>query len=95
MKDKVKVNISDIRNPTSMNYLVKGMDYIYHIAGQVNHVDSVKDPLNDLSINVEGTLVLMEALRMNNPNAKVIFMDTSVGKTNELMKDLIASQEIK
>ncbi len=28
-------------------------------------------------------------------NAKVIFMDTSVGKTSELMKDLIASQEIK
>jgi len=76
VKDKVKVNISDIRNPTSMNHLVKGMDYIYHIAGQVNHVDSVKDPLNDLSINVEGTLVLMEALRMNNPEAKVIFTGT-------------------
>ncbi len=28
-------------------------------------------------------------------NSKVIFMDTSVGKTSELMKDLIASQEIK
>ncbi len=76
VKDKVKVNISDIRNPTSMNHLVKGMDYIFHIAGQVNHVDSVKDPLNDLSINVEGTLVLMEALRMNNPDAKVIFTGT-------------------
>ncbi|MBN8586566.1 MAG: GDP-mannose 4,6-dehydratase [Ignavibacteria bacterium] len=76
VKDKVKVNISDIRNPTSMNHLVKGMDYIFHIAGQVNHVDSVKDPLNDLSINVEGTLVLMEALRMNNPLARVIFTGT-------------------
>lgn len=76
VKDIVKVNISDIRNPTSMNHLVKGMDYIYHIAGQVNHVDSVKDPLNDLSINVEGTLVLMEALRKNNPGAKVIFTGT-------------------
>lgn len=76
VKDKVKVNISDIRNPTSMNHLVKGMDYIFHIAGQVNHVDSVKDPLNDLSINVEGTLVLMEALRMNNPDARVIFTGT-------------------
>ncbi|MEO8512665.1 MAG: NAD-dependent epimerase/dehydratase family protein [Ignavibacteria bacterium] len=76
VKNKVKFNISDIRNPTSMNHLVKGMDYIYHIAGQVNHVDSVKYPLNDLSINVEGTLVLMEALRLNNPEAKVIFTGT-------------------
>lgn len=76
VKDKVKLNISDIRNPTSMNHLVKGMDYVFHIAGQVNHVDSVKNPLNDLSINVEGTLVLMEALRMNNPGARVIFTGT-------------------
>ncbi len=76
VKDKIKVNISDIRNSTSMNHLVKGMDYVFHIAGQVNHVDSVKDPLNDLSINVEGTLVLMEALKNNNPSAKVIFTGT-------------------
>lgn len=76
VKDKVHVNISDIRNATSMNHLVKDVDYVFHIAGQVNHVDSVKNPLNDLSINVEGTLIIMEALRMNNPNAKVIFTGT-------------------
>jgi UDP-glucose 4-epimerase len=76
VKNKVRVNISDIRNRTSMNHLVKGMDYIFHLAGQVNHVDSVKNPLNDLSINVEGTLVIMEALRENNPGAKVIFTGT-------------------
>jgi UDP-glucose 4-epimerase len=76
VKDKVKINISDIRNPVSMNHLVKGQDYIFHLAGQVNHVDSVKNPLQDLSINVEGTLVLMESLRQNNPDAKVIFTGT-------------------
>jgi len=76
VKDKVRVNISDIRNATSMNHLVKDVDYVFHLAGQVNHVDSVKNPLNDLSINVEGTLVIMEALRMNNPEAKVIFTGT-------------------
>ncbi|HEY3249783.1 MAG TPA: GDP-mannose 4,6-dehydratase [Ignavibacteria bacterium] len=76
VKDKVRINISDIRNATSMNHLVKGMDYVFHLAGQVNHVDSVKNPLNDLSINVEGTLIIMEALRINNPTAKVIFTGT-------------------
>ncbi len=76
VKNNVKVNISDIRNSNSMNFLVQGMDYIFHLAGQVNHVDSVKNPLNDLSINVEGTLVIMEALRMFNPEAKVVFTGT-------------------
>jgi UDP-glucose 4-epimerase len=76
VKDKVKINISDIRNRVSMNHLVKGMDYIFHLAGQVNHVDSVKNPLQDLSINVEGTLTIMESLKQNNPDAKVIFTGT-------------------
>lgn len=76
IKNKVEVNISDIRNQISMNHLVKDKDYIFHLAGQVNHVDSVKNPLQDLSINVEGTLVLMQALKMNNPNTRVIFTGT-------------------
>jgi UDP-glucose 4-epimerase len=76
VKDKVRINISDIRNRDSMNYLVRGIDYVFHLAGQVNHVDSVKNPLNDLSINVEGTMVIMEALRNNNPSARVIFTGT-------------------
>lgn len=76
VKDKIQINISDIRNQTSMNHLVKDVDYVFHLAGQVNHVDSVKNPLQDLSINVEGTLVIMEALRQNNKNAKVIFTGT-------------------
>lgn len=76
VKNRININISDIRNQVSMNHLVKEMDYIFHLAGQVNHVDSVKNPLQDLSINVEGTLVIMEALRQNNKNAKVIFTGT-------------------
>ncbi|MFI5145053.1 MAG: GDP-mannose 4,6-dehydratase [Ignavibacteria bacterium] len=76
VKNKIKINISDIRNQVSMNHLVKGQDYIFHLAGQVNHVDSVKNPLQDLSINVEGTLVIMEALKNNNRSAKVIFTGT-------------------
>jgi nucleoside-diphosphate-sugar epimerase len=63
--DRVTVNVSDVRNQLSMNHLVKGMDYIFHLAGQVNHVDSMKNPLQDLEINT-GTLVLLEALRHHN-----------------------------
>lgn len=74
--EKVTVNISDVRNQLSMNQLVKGKDYIFHLAGQVNHVDSMKNPLQDLEINCQGTLVLLEALRHYNPGARVIFAGT-------------------
>ncbi|MHB8109972.1 MAG: NAD-dependent epimerase/dehydratase family protein [Syntrophorhabdaceae bacterium] len=73
---RVTVNVSDVRNQLSMNHLVKGKDFVFHLAGQVNHVDSMKNPLQDLEINCQGTLVLLEALRHNNREAKVIFAGT-------------------
>jgi UDP-glucose 4-epimerase len=59
-----------------MNHLVKGKDYIFHLAGQVNHVDSMRNPLQDLDINCRGTLVLLESLRQYNRSARVIFAGT-------------------
>lgn len=76
VEKKVKVNFSDIRNELSMNHLVKGKDYIFHLAGQVNHVDSMRNPVQDLDINCKGTLVLLEALKHNNRAACVIFAGT-------------------
>jgi len=76
IEDKVRVNFSDVRNELSMNHLVKGKHYIFHLAGQVNHVDSMRNPVQDLDINCRGTLVLLEALRQHNRSAKVIFAGT-------------------
>jgi UDP-glucose 4-epimerase len=76
IEDRVRVNISDVRNHLSMNHLVKGKDYIFHLAGQVNHVDSMRNPLQDLDINCVGSLVLLEALREHNRKGKVIFAGT-------------------
>ncbi len=76
IEKKVKVNFSDIRNTLSMNHLVKDKDYIFHLAGQVNHVDSMKNPIQDLEINCRGTMVLLEALRHHNRDARVIFAGT-------------------
>jgi UDP-glucose 4-epimerase len=89
IEDKVRVNFSDIRNELSMNHLVKGKEYIFHLAGQVNHVDSMKNPIHDLDINCKGTLVLLEALKLNNRDAKVIFAGTrgEYGATAKLPVD--------
>jgi UDP-glucose 4-epimerase len=76
VEDRVRVNFSDVRDQPSMNYLIKGMDYVFHLAGQVNHVDSMKNPTQDLDINCRGTLVLLEALRANNRGCRVVFAGT-------------------
>lgn len=76
IRDKVRVNFSDIRDQNSMNYLVQDQDYVFHLAGQVSHVDSILDPFMDVDINVNGTLSVLEACRRFNPQAKIIFTGT-------------------
>ncbi len=74
--DEVHVNFSDVRNQLSMNHLVQKQDFIFHLAGQVNHVESVRNPIQDLDINCRGTLVLLEACRKFNKDVKLIFSGT-------------------
>lgn len=76
IKERVRINFSDIRDRASMNYLVKEQDYIFHLAGQVSHVDSVMDPFTDVDININGTLSLLEACREFNPRARILFTGT-------------------
>jgi UDP-glucose 4-epimerase len=76
IRDRVDVNLCDIRDRPAIEYLVRDQKYIFHLAGQVSHVDSILDPFNDVDINVIGTLSILEALRKYNPGAKLIFTGT-------------------
>jgi len=76
IQDKVQVNFSDVRDRNSMEYLVRDQDYIFHLAGQVSHVDSIIDPFTDVDINVNGTLSVLEACRKHNSEARIIFTGT-------------------
>ena len=76
IEDKVRLNIADIRDENSMRYLVRDQDYIFNLAGQVSHLDSMADPFTDLEINVRAQLSLLEACRHNNPAVKIVFAST-------------------
>ncbi|MGH7800730.1 MAG: NAD-dependent epimerase/dehydratase family protein [Thermodesulfobacteriota bacterium] len=87
--DKVRINISDIRDTYSINFLVQNQDYIFNLAGQVSHVSSMKDPLTDLEINCKAQLSILEACRHNNPDVKIVFAGTrgQYGRANYLPVD--------
>jgi UDP-glucose 4-epimerase len=70
------VNIADIRQGTTMNYLVRGREVIFNLAGQVSHIDSMRDPHTDLDINCRSQLTLLEACRQHNPTTKVVYAGT-------------------
>jgi UDP-glucose 4-epimerase len=70
---RVDVHYTDVRDPWAIRRLVQGQDYIFNLAGQVSHIDSMIDPMTDLEINCRAQLSLLEALRADNPDARVIF----------------------
>jgi UDP-glucose 4-epimerase len=74
--DLVKVNIADVRDEYSMRYLVQERDYLFNLAGQTSHMDSMADPLTDLEINCRAQLFILEACRNQNPKIKVVFAST-------------------
>ena len=76
IETRVRVNVADVREASTMNYLVRGCDVIFNLAGQVSHIDSMRDPHTDLDINCRSQLTLLEACRHHNPTAKVIYAST-------------------
>lgn len=76
IKDKVHINFSDMRDVHSLSYLVRNKDYIFNLAGQVSHQDSMTDPLMDMEINVKAQLVLLETCRRFNPAVVIAYTST-------------------
>lgn len=76
LEDRVRVNISDVRDEHSMKYLVQGQDYLFNLAGQTSHMDSMQNPFTDLEINCRAQLSILETCRQYNPGIKIIFAST-------------------
>lgn len=76
LETRLHINIADVRDEHSMAYLVQGKDYIFNLAGQVSHIDSMEDPYTDLEINVRSQLSIMEACRKNNRDVKIVYTST-------------------
>jgi UDP-glucose 4-epimerase len=74
--DRVRLNIADVRVQTSMEVLVRDRDVIFNLAGQVSHIDSMRDPYTDLEINCRAQLSILEACRKYNRHARVVFAGT-------------------
>jgi UDP-glucose 4-epimerase len=76
LEDKLSINISDVRDEHSMKHLVDGKDYLFNLAGQTSHMDSMMDPYTDLEINCHAQLSILETCRARNPTIKIVFAST-------------------
>ena len=56
LRGRVEVSITDVRDPHAMGYLVQDRDFLFNLAGQTSHLDSMTDPQTDLEINASAQL---------------------------------------
>lgn len=76
IEGQVRLNITDVRDPFAMRHLIQGQDYLFNLAGQISHTDSMVDPKTDLEINALAQLSILESCRHHNPDVKIIFAST-------------------
>ena len=72
----VNVHIADVRDWPKLPRLVRGQDFLFNLAGQTSHMDSMADPQTDLDINCRAQLAILEACRLHNREIRVVFAST-------------------
>jgi UDP-glucose 4-epimerase len=76
IQNRVRVNISDIRDKHGLRYILRGCDYLFNLAGQTSHMDSMTAPFEDLEINCQAQLSLVEVCREVNPDVRIVYAST-------------------
>jgi dTDP-glucose 4,6-dehydratase/UDP-glucose 4-epimerase len=76
IRAKVQINVCDVRDRFAMEYLVQNQDYLFNLAGQTSHMDSMTDPQTDLDINATAQLSILESCKKANPGIRLVFAST-------------------
>src|ERR1700751_143947 len=76
IRDRVCVNIADIRGGYALRHLLSGQDFPFNLAAQTSHLDSMSAPEEDLAINCTAQLQLLEACRAVNPGIAIVHAGT-------------------
>lgn len=75
-ENRLQVNVCDVRDPYAMEYLIRGKHFLFNMAGQTSHLDSMSDPQTDLEINARSQLSILETCRRINSDVKLVFAST-------------------
>ena len=74
--DHLDIHVEDVRNVDVMESLIKDKRFIFNLAGQSSHMDSMTDPFTDLEINCHAQLSILELCRKVNPGVILVFAST-------------------
>ncbi len=72
----IDIHNYDLRDANGLEQILQDTDYVFALAGQSSHIDSMHDPVKDLQINTVTTVNLLEAARKACPNARFVYAST-------------------
>lgn len=92
--ERIDIVTADVRDSISIIGAVRQASAVIHLAAQVAVTDSIADPVADFEVNARGTVNVLEAVRLHNPTAPVLFAstnkvygrlidDTQIARTNQ------------
>ncbi len=73
---RVRVNIADIRDTAALRHLLSGQDFLFNLAGQTSHLESMNAPEYDLAVNCAAQLLLLESCREVAPQITIVHAGT-------------------
>lgn len=76
IRDRVIVDLTDVRDTAAISSLIGKRQFLFNLAGQTSHLDSMTDPVTDLNINAAAQLHILEACRRHNRDLKIVFAST-------------------
>jgi dTDP-glucose 4,6-dehydratase/UDP-glucose 4-epimerase len=76
IRGRVTVDLTDVRDVAATSSLIKKRQFLFNLAGQTSHLDSMTDPVTDLNINAAAQLHILEACRLHNRDLKIVFAST-------------------
>jgi UDP-glucose 4-epimerase len=76
LADRVRLNIADIRDTAALRHLLAGQNYLFDLAGQTSHLDSMSAPQHDLAVNCTAQLQLLELCRVAAPEIAIVHAGT-------------------
>jgi UDP-glucose 4-epimerase len=76
IRDRVRVNIADMRDTSALRHLLDGQDFLFDLAAQTSHLDSMQAPEHDLAVNATAQLQLLELCREVVPEITIVHAGT-------------------
>ena len=94
-KNKITIIEGDIRNPETVKTALIDVELVYHLAAQISVPNSVRNPLNDATININGFITLLKAIQKSSVK-RIVYVSTGgaiYGEPEEIPAPETTSEE--